>query len=157
VGKSKLLAVPTKIRCAEVLRASQTLPTLDEAAASQPTRLQSRSRPGEGIILTDKLNILVRVDLDHARAQVLTKGHVTVHSIQALYVVVKRANSLKEGLNLELDMRAAHVDPEAMEQLRMCSRTHHLPARIDPSQSHCTLRVLPPTKAVPKVAHQLAA
>jgi hypothetical protein len=153
-----LLAIPIKIICAEVLRGSQTLPTLDEAAASRPTRLQRRSRPGEGSnILNDKLNILVRVDLDHARAQVLTKGHVTVHSIQALYVVVKRANSLKEGLNLELDMRAAHVDPEAMEQLRMCSRTHHLPARIDPSQSHCTLRVLPPTKAVPKVAHQLAA
>jgi hypothetical protein len=152
-----MLAVPIRIICAEVLRASQTLPTLDEAAASRPTRLQRRSRPGEGIILTDKLNILVRVDLDRARAQVLTKGHVTVHSIQALYVVVKRANSLKEGLNLELDMRAAHVDPEAMEQLRMCSRTHHLPARIDPSQAHCTLRVLAPSKAVPKVARQLAA
>jgi hypothetical protein len=78
--------------------------------------------------LTDKLNILVRVDLDHARAQVLTKGHVTVHSIQALYVVVKRANSLKEGLNLELDMRGAHVDPEALEELHTCSQTHHLPA-----------------------------
>lgn len=107
--------------------------------------------------MTDKLNILVRVDLDHARAQVLTKGHVTVHSIQALYVVVKRANSLKEGLNLELDMRGAHVDPEALEQLHTCSQTHHLPAKIDPSQAHCTLSVLPPRKAVPKVAHRLAA
>lgn len=94
--------------------------------------------------MTDKLNILVRVDLDHARAQVLAQGHVTVHSIQALYVVVKRANALKEGLDLELDMTKAHVDPEALEQLQDCSRTHHLPAKIDPSQSHCTLSVLPP-------------
>ncbi|MEW9872718.1 hypothetical protein [Arthrobacter sp. HS15c] len=94
--------------------------------------------------MTDKLNILVRVDLDHARAQVLAQGHVTVHSIQALYVVVKRANALKEGLDLELDITKAHVDPEALEQLQDCSRTHHLPAKIDPSQSHCTLSVLPP-------------
>lgn len=96
--------------------------------------------------MTDKLNILVRVDLDHARAQVLAKGHVTVHSIQALYVVVKRANALKEGLDLELDVTNAVVDPEALEQLQDCSRTHHLPAKIDPYQSHCTLSVLPPRR-----------
>ena len=94
--------------------------------------------------MTDKLNVLVRVDLDHARAQVQAKGHVTVHNIQALYVVVKRANALKEGLDLELDITKAHVDPEALEQLQDCSRTHHLPAQIDPHQAHCTLNVLPP-------------
>ena len=96
--------------------------------------------------MTEKLNILVRVDLDHARAQVLAQGHVTVHSIQALYVVVKRANSLKEGLDLELDITKAHVDPEALEQLQDCSRTHHLPAKIDPHQSHCSIHVLPPRR-----------
>lgn len=100
--------------------------------------------------MTDKLSILVRVDLDHAKAQVLAKGHVTVHSIQALYVVVKRANSLKEHLDLELDVRNAHVDPEAMQQLRACSETHHLPVLIDPQQSRCTLSILPPRRATPK-------
>ena len=99
------------------------------------------------ILLTDKLSILVRVDLDHARAQVLAKGHVTVHSIQALYVVVKRANSLKHNLDLELDVRNARVDPEAMRQLQACSETHHLPARIDPQQTPCTLSILPPHRA----------
>ena len=107
--------------------------------------------------MTDKLNILVRVDLDHARAQVLAQGHVTVHSIQALYVVVKRANALKEGLDLELDITKAHVDPEALEQLQDCSRTHHLPAKIDPSQSHCTLSVLPPRHNDTTRSHLLAA
>lgn len=102
--------------------------------------------------MTDKLSILVRVDLDHAKAQVLAKGHVTVHSIQALYVVVKRANSLKENLDLELDVRNAHVDPEAMQQLRACSETHHLPARIDPQQTPCTLSILPPRRATAKAA-----
>ena len=98
-------------------------------------------------ILNSKLSILVRVDLDHAKAQVLAKGHVTVHSIQALYVVVKRANALKHNLDLELDMRNARVDPEALRQLETCSETHHLPARIDPQQIPCTLSILPPRHA----------
>ncbi|MET3175758.1 UNVERIFIED_ORG: hypothetical protein ABIB52_003627 [Arthrobacter sp. UYCu721] len=104
------------------------------------------------IILSDKLSILVRVDLDHAKAQVLAKGHVTVHSIQALYVVVKRANALKENLDLELDVRNARVDPEALRQLQLCSETHHLPARIDPQQTRCTLSILPPCRATAKAA-----
>ena len=107
--------------------------------------------------MTEKLNVLVRVDLDHAKAQVLAKGHVTVRNVQALYVVVKRANALKEGLDLELDMRAAHVDPEALKQLEACSKTHHLPAKIDPRQSHCTLSVLPPRPAAPHRSQLLAA
>ena len=99
------------------------------------------------ILLSEKLSILVRVDLDHARAQVLAKGHITVHSIQALYVVVKRANALKHNLDLELDMRNARVDPEALRQLQACSETHHLPTRIDPQQTHCTLSILEPRRA----------
>ncbi|BAS10540.1 hypothetical protein AHiyo4_39620 [Arthrobacter sp. Hiyo4] len=104
------------------------------------------------IILSEKLSILVRVDLDHAKAQVLAKGHVTVHSIQALYVVVKRANALKHNLDLELDVRNARVDPEALRQLQVCSETHHLPARIDPQQTHCTLSILAPRRVTTKAA-----
>ena len=94
--------------------------------------------------MNSKLNILVRVDLDHARAQVIAKGHITVHSVQALYVVVKRANSLKQGLDLELDITNAWVDDEALEQLKDCSRTHHLPMKIDPQQQPCNVSVLAP-------------
>lgn len=97
--------------------------------------------------MNSKLSILVRVDLDHARAQVFAKGHITVHSVQALYVVVKRANSLKQGLNLELDITHALIDDEALEQLQDCSRTHHLPAKIDPQQQPCTISVLAPRRA----------
>lgn len=97
--------------------------------------------------MNSKLSILVRVDLDHARAQVVAKGHITVHSVQALYVVVKRANSLKQGLDLELDITHALVDDEALEQLQDCSRTHHLPAKIDPQQQSCTISVLAPRAA----------
>ena len=107
--------------------------------------------------LTDKLNILVRVDLDYARAQVSARGHVTIHSIHALYVVVKRANALRKGLELEVDMRNAYVDPDALEQLRTCSKTHHLPVIIDPLQEDCTFSILPPAQPALAAAHKLAA
>jgi hypothetical protein len=94
--------------------------------------------------LNSKLNIVVRVDLDHARAQVIAKGHITVHSVNALYVVVKRANALKKGLDLELDISHALVDREALDMLHASSVTHHLPARIDPQQAPCTISVLAP-------------
>jgi hypothetical protein len=122
---------------------------------------QRRGHPGcsvavtQGRLLTlsDKLSILVRVDLDHAKAQVLAKGHVTIHSIQAIYVVVKRANALRHNLVLELDMRHARVDPEALRQLETCSAAHHLPARIDPQQTPCALSILPPRHAVHAAHH----
>jgi hypothetical protein len=38
------------------------------------------------------------MDLDCSRARIAALGHVTARSIQALYVVLKRANALMEGL-----------------------------------------------------------
>jgi hypothetical protein len=96
--------------------------------------------------VNSKLNIVVRIDLDHAKALVIAKGHVTVHSVNALYVVVKRANSIQQGVNLELDITHAWVDDEALEQLQTCSETHHLPAMIDPDQKPCTISVLAPRR-----------
>lgn len=71
--------------------------------------------------MRDKLRVLVRVDLDGAQAQVAAQGHVTVHSVQGLYDVMKRASSLLAGLALELDMTRAQIEPDALEQLRACS------------------------------------
>ena len=92
--------------------------------------------------MNSKLNIVVRVDLDHSKAQVIAKGHITIHSVNALYVVAKRANSLKGGLDLELDISSARVDQDALEMLRSAAQTRHLPARIDPDQVPCTISVL---------------
>ena len=92
--------------------------------------------------MNSKLNIVVRVDLDHSKAQVIAKGHITIHSVNALYVVAKRANSLKGGLDLELDVSSALVDEEALDMLRTASETRHLPAKIDPDQAPCTISVL---------------
>ena len=91
-----------------------------------------------------KLSILVRVDLDGAQATVAAQGRVTAQSIQALYVIAKRANDLMAGLALEVDVTRARVDPDALDQLHACSRSRHLPAKIDPVQAECRLRILAP-------------
>ncbi|MET3141637.1 UNVERIFIED_ORG: hypothetical protein ABIB13_001339 [Arthrobacter sp. UYEF2] len=98
---------------------------------------------------TDKLRVLVRVDLDCATAQVAAQGHVTSQSVHGLYAVMKRANSLTTGMALELDMTRARIEPDALEELRACSRSHHLPARVDPLQSDYRLTILAPDNAAP--------
>ena len=100
-----------------------------------------------GDVLNDKLKVLVRLDLECGEAQVAAQGNVTARSIQALYVVMKRANHLREGLRLVVDVSHARVEPSALEQLRECSETHHLPRSIDPQQSECNVRVLAPANA----------
>ncbi|MDE8668192.1 hypothetical protein PY310_06280 [Pseudarthrobacter sp. H3Y2-7] len=107
--------------------------------------------------MNSKLNIVVRVDLDHAKALVIAKGHITIHSVNALYVVVKRANSLREGLDLELDLSRARVDHEALEMLHTASNTHQLPVRIDPQQAPCTISVLAPRREPAAARHLVAA
>jgi hypothetical protein len=98
------------------------------------------------------------VDLDCAKAQVAAQGHVTIQSVQGLYKVMKRCNSLTAGLSLELDMTHARIEPDALEQLRDCARSHHLPAHIDPLQSDCSFSILtPPAPMTGTAAVALAA
>jgi hypothetical protein len=101
----------------------------------------------QGKHLNDKLKVLVRLDLDYGQAEVAAQGHVTARSLQALYVVVKRANHLREGLRLVVDVSHARVEPAAMEQLQACSESRHLPAAIDPMQSECKLSIVAPADA----------
>ncbi|MFF2243348.1 hypothetical protein ACFVTM_04105 [Arthrobacter sp. NPDC058130] len=107
--------------------------------------------------MTDKFSILVRVDVEDACAQVSAQGHVTAENIRALYMVLNRANNLRTGLDLEIDIRRARVDPEALEQLLGCALTHHLPLSIDPSQADCRLSILPPITAASTGPLELAA
>ncbi|MCP9002095.1 hypothetical protein NFC73_20555 [Pseudarthrobacter sp. RMG13] len=99
--------------------------------------------------MTDKLRVLVRVDLDCAKAQVAAQGHVTSHSVHGLYDVMKRANSLTADMTLEIDVTRAHIEPDALEELRACSRSHHLPARVDPFQADYRLSILAPDNPTP--------
>ena len=100
--------------------------------------------------MNEKLRVLVSVDLDGAKAQVKTQGHVTIQSIQGLYDVMKRADSLVPGLALELDMTLADVEPQAMEELRGCARTRHLPVQVDPLQRDYRFSIVAPKNTAPK-------
>jgi len=101
--------------------------------------------------VNEKLRVLVSVDLDGAKAQVKTQGHVTVQSIQGLYDIMKRADSLVPGVALELDMTLADVEPQAMEELRGCARSHHLPLQVDPLQRAYRFSIVAPRVAAPKL------
>jgi hypothetical protein len=71
---------------------------------STPTlgRLQRGSKPMKGSVLaSDKLSVVVRVDLDGAQIQIAATGHVTISSLQALYPIVQRTSSLSRGLGVE--------------------------------------------------------
>ncbi|MFF2028680.1 hypothetical protein [Arthrobacter sp. NPDC058192] len=98
--------------------------------------------------MNEKLRVLVRVDLDGAKAHVNVQGHVTSKSVHGLYDVVKRASSLATGLSLELDVTRAQTEPDAMEELHACAKSHHLPVRVDPLQHDYRLRILTPDRAI---------
>lgn len=102
--------------------------------------------------MNEKLRVLVSVDLDGAKAQVKTQGHVTVQSIQGLYDVMKRADSLVPGLSLELDMSLAEVEPQALEELRGCARSRHLPVQVDPLQRDYRFSIVAPKITAPRLA-----
>lgn len=125
-----------------MLRASQFMSTFS-GGRSVPARTEGRG------LMNDKLSILVRLDLDGAKAMVAAQGHVTTQSIQALYVLAKRANDLMADVALEIDVTRAKVDQDALEQLRACEQSHHLPAKIDPFQADCRLRILAPVDGFP--------
>ena len=97
--------------------------------------------------MTDKLRVMVRVDLDCAQAQVAAEGHVTIENVLGLYAVMKRANSITTGLRIEIDMTGALVEPDALEQLRDCSLSHHLPVHVDPLQADYRFSILAPEEA----------
>lgn len=97
--------------------------------------------------MTAKLNVVVRLDLDHSVAQVIAKGHITVNSVHALYVVAKRANALKQNLQVNLDVSHAWVDQDALAMLQASSREHHLPLTVDPQQAPCRISILAPRRA----------
>ena len=99
--------------------------------------------------MNEKLRVLVRVDLDGAKAHVRVQGHVTAQSVHGLYDVVKRASSLASGLALELDVTRAHIDPAAMGELHACAKSHHLPLHVDPLQYDYRISILTPNPATP--------
>jgi hypothetical protein len=97
--------------------------------------------------VNEKLRVLVRVDLDGAKAHVRVQGHVTAQSVHGLYDVVKRASSLASGLALEFDVTRAQIEPDAMGELHACAKSHHLPVHVDPLQHDYRISLLTPNTA----------
>ncbi|HKU30561.1 MAG TPA: hypothetical protein VJQ60_08730 [Arthrobacter sp.] len=92
--------------------------------------------------MTEKIRLLVNMDIDCAQVRITAHGHLTSRSLDALYVVMRRANALMDGLALEVDVTSADVDPAALDALQLCSQSHHLPALIDPQQCEVNVSVL---------------
>ena len=65
---------------------------------------------------------------------------MTTESVQALYVLARRANSLVPALALVLDVSGTQVSPDALEELPACSGAAHLPVRINPPRSGNTVQ-----------------
>ena len=108
-----------------MLRRSHLLPTLGW--------LQRGSERMKGSILTsEKLSVVVRVDLDGAQIQIAATGHVTTSNLHALYPIVQRTNSLADGRDVEMDLTGALIEPDALEQLQGYAMLHELPVRVDP-------------------------
>ncbi|UVJ39765.1 hypothetical protein [Arthrobacter sp. CJ23] len=91
---------------------------------------------------SDKLSVVVRVDLDGAQIQIAATGHVTTSNLHALYPIVQRTYNLADRLDVEMDLTQALVEPDALEQLQRHGRLHELPVRVDRS-----IAVLPPQEA----------
>lgn len=91
--------------------------------------------------MTEKIRLLVKMDIDSAQIRITAQGHLTSRSLHALYVVVRRANALMFGVGLEIDVTGASVDPAAMEALHRCLQSHHLPPLIDPQQSEVNISI----------------
>lgn len=79
---------------------------------------------------SDKLSVVVRVDVDGEQIQIAATGRVTTLSLQGLYPVVQRTRSLGGGLGVEMDLTEATVDADALQQLQVFAELHELPVRL---------------------------
>ena len=92
-------------------------------------------------LASEKLSVVVRVDVDGEQIQIAATGRVTTLSLQGLYPVVQRTKSLGGGLGVEMDLSQATIDEDALRQLQVYSEIHEVPVRL--SQDHNNVTALP--------------
>lgn len=120
-------------------------------------RPQRRGQRREGYGMKDKLEVLVRVDLECVSARVEVVGLVNARDVKALFNLAKRASSIITGLEVILDLGGARVTPGALEQLTLRAASCHLPASLDSMQADCRLVIVPPLEvAYPAASSQAA-
>lgn len=101
--------------------------------------LQRGSNLMKGNKLTsEKLSVVVRVDVDGEQIQIAATGHVTTSSLQGLYPVVQRTRSLGGGLGVELDLSEATVDADALDELQIYAELYEVPVRLAPEGGNVT-------------------
>jgi len=131
-----------------MLRRSHSTPTL--------VRLQRGSDPMKGSILaSDKLSVVVRVDLDGAQIQIAATGHVTTSSLQALYPIIQRTSSISLGLGVEIDLSQALVEADALKQLQRHATIHELSVRVASARTDRNITVMPARNA-PSLTYSMA-
>ncbi|MGX5357194.1 hypothetical protein [Kocuria sp. KH4] len=64
-----------------------------------------------------RISVLVRIELDGSRVDVLVAGRLTGVNQQGLRPVVRRALALTPGTAVTVDLTAAHVEDGAVEVL----------------------------------------
>ncbi|KIA75218.1 hypothetical protein ANMWB30_00920 [Arthrobacter sp. MWB30] len=82
-------------------------------------------------LASDKLSVVVRVDVDGEQIQIAATGRVTTSSLQGLYPVVQRTKGLGGGLGVEMDLSEATIDADALDQLRIYAELHEVPVRLN--------------------------
>lgn len=89
-------------------------------------------------LASDKLSIVVRVDVDGEQIQIAATGRVTTLSLQGLYPVVQRTKSLGRGLGVEMDLSQATIDDDALDQLQGYAALHEVPVRLAVERGNVT-------------------
>ncbi len=79
---------------------------------------------------SDKLSVVVRVDVDGEQIQIAATGRVTATSLQGLYPVVQRTKGLGGGLDVEMDLTEATVDADALQELQVFAELYEVPVRL---------------------------
>ena len=102
-------------------------------------RLQRGSYPMKGNTLTsEKLSVVVRVDVDGEQIQIAATGRVTLTSLQGLYPVVQRTKTLRSGLDVRMDLSEDTVDPDALYELQLYAGLCEIPGLLSPEKSNVT-------------------
>jgi hypothetical protein len=89
-------------------------------------------------LASDKLSVVVRVDVDGEQIQIAATGRVTTLSLQGLYPVVQRTKSLGGGLGVEMDLSQATIDADALALLTTYAELHEVPVRLQPDSGNVT-------------------
>jgi len=89
-------------------------------------------------LASDKLSVVVRVDVDGEQIQIAATGRVTISSLQGLYPVVQRTKGLGGGLGVEMDLSQATIDLDALDQLQGYAALHAVPVRLAAEPSNVT-------------------